>query len=61
MTIVTGDGNFIPLIEQSMNKGKIVNVMALSKGLNKSLKVVADSFECIDGLFFKEEQNVWLY
>lgn len=57
LTIVTGDGDFIPLIKESMHKGKIVNVMALSKGLNKDLKVTADSFKCIDDLFFKEGKN----
>lgn len=57
LTIVTGDGDFIPLIKESMHKGKIVNVMALSKGLNKDLKVTADSFNCIDDLFFKEKKK----
>ena len=53
MYLLSGDGDFIPLIEAVMRLGKRVNVMALSDGLNPQLKYCADEFECIDDKLFQ--------
>jgi len=52
--LVSGDGDFIPLIKEIMQKGKQVHVMALSSGLDPELPVSADSFEIIDSKLFKK-------
>lgn len=51
--LISGDGDFIPLIQEVMRRGKQVHVMALSEGLNPEMPVSADSFTCIDGLLFR--------
>lgn len=56
--LITGDGDFIPLIREAMHKGKRIMVRALSSGLNKDLTIVADEFRCIDGLFFETNGGV---
>jgi uncharacterized LabA/DUF88 family protein len=51
--LISGDGDFIPLIETIMRLGKRVYVMALSSGLNPQIPVSVDEFECIDSKLFK--------
>jgi uncharacterized LabA/DUF88 family protein len=51
--LISGDGDYIPLIETVMRKGKRVHVMALSDGLHDQLQHCADSFKCIDDRLFK--------
>ena len=53
--LLTGDGDFIPLIEAVMRRGKQVHVMALSSGLNRDLPTAADSFENIDDKLFQPQ------
>ncbi len=53
IVLITGDGDFIPLIREAMHGGKRVMVEALSSGLNTELTIVADEFRCIDSLFFE--------
>ena len=45
---MTGDGDYIPLIQEIMRQGKQVIVGALSNGLNPKLRVVADNFIDLD-------------
>ena len=52
--LLSGDGDYIPLIEAVMRKGKLVHVMALSDGLHDQIPHSADSFECIDDKLFKK-------
>jgi len=50
--LLSGDGDYIPLIEEVMRQGKKVIVGAFSSGLNPGLKHVPDQFIDIDHLFF---------
>ena len=52
--LVSGDGDFIPLIQAVMRKGMQVNLLALSDGLNPQLPISVDEFECIDFLLFQK-------
>jgi len=51
--IVSGDGDYLPLIQEIMRHGKQVYVYALSSGLFPSLKYTPDDFMCIDNIFKK--------
>jgi uncharacterized LabA/DUF88 family protein len=46
--LVTGDADFIPLVEAVQDEGNRVHVWALSNGLSPPLKIAADSFVCLD-------------
>lgn len=50
--LVSGDGDFIPLIEEVMRMGKQVYVAAFTNGLNPKLKTVADEFMALDPIYF---------
>lgn len=54
--LLSGDGDFIPLIQAVMRKGMRVHLMALSDGLNPLLPTAVDEFECIDDSLFKPKQ-----
>lgn len=51
--IFSGDGDYIPLIEEISRQGKQVWVAAFSSGLNHALKYSADEFFDLDGIFFE--------
>jgi len=51
--LISGDGDFIPLIKEVMRKGVRVYLMALSSGLNPKLPISVDKFECIDDRLFR--------
>lgn len=55
--LLSGDGDFIPLIQEIMRRGKQVYVMALSDGLNPELQVSADGFELLDLKLFQKPQT----
>ncbi|MFH0791823.1 MAG: NYN domain-containing protein [bacterium] len=44
VVIVSGDGDFIPLVEYLKNQGKRVEVMAFSRSASSHLREVADEF-----------------
>ncbi len=44
IVIVSGDGDFIPLVEYLKNQGKRVEVMAFSRSASAHLKEIADEF-----------------
>jgi uncharacterized LabA/DUF88 family protein len=50
--LVTGDVDYLPLIEAIMKMGKRVYLAALSSGLSDKLPNVVDRFECLDERFF---------
>ncbi len=52
MLLISGDGDFIPLIQEVMRHGIQVHISALSDGLNPKLKVVADMFTLLDDSMF---------
>lgn len=51
--LITGDGDYKPLIEQIVRAGKQVYLAALSDGFNESLKEAVDRFIDLDPIFFK--------
>jgi len=55
--LISGDGDFIPLIKEVMRKGVRVHIMALSGGLNPKLRISGDEFECINSRLLKESKN----
>lgn len=57
VVLITGDGDYIPLLREVMAQGKMVQVMALSNGLNKYLKYNADDLTIIDGCFFGKDDS----
>jgi uncharacterized LabA/DUF88 family protein len=50
--LLSGDGDYIPLIREVQRCGKSVYVSAFSDGLNPELPILADSFYCLDGTVF---------
>jgi len=48
IVIVSGDGDFIPLVEYLKNQGKRVEVMAFGKTTSSHLKEIADEFMDLD-------------
>jgi uncharacterized LabA/DUF88 family protein len=50
--IVTGDGDYVPLMEEVLRHGKQLYVSAFSNGLNPRLRMMADQFYIIDGHMF---------
>jgi len=44
VVIVSGDGDFIPLVEYLKNQGKRVEVVAFGKSTSSKLKEIADEF-----------------
>ena len=51
--LLSGDGDYLPLIEELGRHGKQVWLGAFSKGLNKNLRFAADEFIDLDALFFE--------
>jgi uncharacterized LabA/DUF88 family protein len=50
---LTGDGDFLPVIDEIMKTGKRVGVAAFSKGIAQELRRKPDLFYCLDDLFFE--------
>ena len=44
IVLISGDGDFIPLVEYLKNQGKRVEVMAFGRSTSSNLKEVADEF-----------------
>lgn len=51
--LLSGDGDYLPTIEESMRHGVHVSVGAFSSGLNKHLKANVDEFFELDSIFFQ--------
>ena len=54
--IISGDGDYIPLVKEAMKTGTRVYVGALSSGLNAALPLVCDQFWMLDAHFFRPAQ-----
>ncbi len=52
VVILSGDGDFIPLIEEAQRRGKLVCGAALSSGLAPELPIVCDAWVNIDSEVF---------
>ena len=50
--LLTGDGDYIPLIQEVQRSGKQCYVSAFSDGLHPDLPLIADRFNCLDGIMF---------
>ena len=50
--LISGDGDYKPVIEEVIRQGKRVWIAAFSNGLNPSLKLLADNFINLDNVFF---------
>ncbi|BFT30560.1 hypothetical protein D210916BOD24_17360 [Alteromonas sp. D210916BOD_24] len=55
IVLLTGDGDYIPLLREIMSRGKMVQVFALSSGLNSGINHNVDDLWLIDDEFFEEE------
>ena len=51
--LVSGDGDYLPLLDEVMRRGKQVEVLALSDGLNDKLSHSVDRFYDLDPVFFR--------
>ena len=54
--LISGDGDYKPVIEEAIRHGKHVYVAALSSGLNQELKYIADKFIDLDPYYFKPSE-----
>lgn len=50
--LISGDGDYLPVVKDVMRQGKEVWVAALSSGLNRALPSAADHFLNLDQMFF---------
>jgi len=55
--LLTGDGDYAPLIEEVLRCGKQVYIGAFSDGLNPKLVTLADEFYSLDNIFFENQPN----
>jgi uncharacterized LabA/DUF88 family protein len=51
--LVTGDGDFLPIIKEAIRHGKQVYLAAFSTGLNKKLLNHVDHFIDLDKVYFE--------
>ncbi len=52
--LLSGDGDYLPLVKEIARNGKQVWLAAFSKGLNKNLRFAADEFIDLDNIFFEQ-------
>jgi uncharacterized LabA/DUF88 family protein len=55
VVLISGDGDYIPLVKEAMRTGTHVIVGALSSGVNTALTSAGDSFWNLDSFFFEKE------
>lgn len=53
--LASGDGDYAPLITEVMRRGKQVELLAFSSGLNSALVPLVDRVHNLDDKFFKDE------
>ena len=51
--LLSGDGDYLPLIEECMRLGKPVWVNSFSSGLNEEIRSSVDIYETLDDVFFE--------
>jgi len=54
--LLSGDGDYKPVIEECIRRGKQVYIAAFSLGLSESLKLIADQLVCLDDFYFQPSQ-----
>ena len=55
LLLVSGDSDYVPLLEEAGRQGKQIWVAAFSKGLSKHIRFAADEFFDLDQYFFQTE------
>jgi uncharacterized LabA/DUF88 family protein len=58
LLLLSGDGDYLPLVEEASRSGKQVWVAAFSSGFNVNLKYAADEYFCLDDYFFTKKPPV---
>lgn len=53
--LASGDGDYLPLIQEVMRRGKQVELLAFSSGLSSVLPYSVDSFYNLDPVFFRSD------
>ncbi len=59
--LLSGDGDYLPLIEEIMRQGKQAWIGAFSSGCNSGLKFTADKFISLDKIFFQGKDNISIW
>ena len=54
--LISGDGDYKPVVEEVIRQGKRIWIAAFSNGLNSALKLSADRFIDLDDIFFEPSQ-----
>jgi len=57
VVLISGDGDYVPLVKEAMRTGVHVIVAAFSSGLNAGLTSACDSFCSLDTLFFERNSR----
>ena len=53
--LLSGDADFVPVLEEVRRLGKRIYIAAFSSGLNPRIRAVADEFHDLDACFFHPE------
>ena len=53
--LLSGDGDYLPLVDEASRHGKQVWLAAFSNGFNKNLRFAVDEFFCLDKYFFESQ------
>ena len=53
--LVSGDGDYLPVIQEALRKGKQVYLSAFSSGLNEQMVHIVDEFIKLDYIYFKSD------
>lgn len=57
IVLITGDGDFVPVVRELMHQGIKVHCLGLSSGLNPELQRTPDYYQVFDELFFSDVKN----
>lgn len=52
--LMSGDGDYVPVLEEVQRLGKQVFISAFSSGLSPKLRLMADSFQLLDAYYLQE-------
>lgn len=55
--IMSGDADFIPVLQEIMRRGKKVAVSSFSSGVNDEMKHIPDTYHCLDDIFLTKKKK----
>ncbi len=55
--IMSGDSDFIPVIQEIMRRGKKVTVSSFSSGVKDEMKHIPDTYQCLDNIFLTKKKE----